>query len=322
MSNSDFFQRGEVAYSLCNYKLAEKQFKEAIAADPGSAEAHSMLSVTAHMLSNTRLALSEAQEAVRLDPDYSYAHYALSRAQAAVGKQGLALKTIREAIRLDPECSFLYAQAASVECDLQKYSSAEKTAEIGLEHNPNDVRCLDMLGGALLAQNKNMQADRVLDLALALAPEDYLAHMRKGAAQLRLGHNIPAFEHYKEALRLRPYMNAARLNAINALKAKNPLYLMLIRIFSNRQAVGIGLMIIFFALSDKAGVSTVVAVYSLLILLLIAANIQVFVLRFDPQGKTLLTKREIVANTVFLSVTVLLVLGGIISALWKWHQLP
>jgi tetratricopeptide (TPR) repeat protein len=298
--SNDFYERGRLAYQLKNYKLAEKLFKDALSKSPDSVYSHAMLAVTLHAQNKFKPALREAKEAVRLDPGYAYSYYALSLAEESSGQPKKALKAIEEAIRLEPGGSYIYAQASTLQLTLENNQKAIELAERGLVSNAVHVPCLNSLAAALLAQNKVELADSVAARALALEPENYLSHIRKASAELRLGKNVEAFEHYREALRLRPSVEAARIGALTALRARNPIISILLRVFINRRGLRLALVVLFIAITNVHGMRY--AAYILIFLLFFTTHLQLLALRLDPQGKQLLTKQERFQNNVFLAL--------------------
>ena len=63
------FQRAIILYQQAKYDLAEKELWRALAADPNSAEAHRLLSLTLNAQGKYSGALREARKAIHLAPD-------------------------------------------------------------------------------------------------------------------------------------------------------------------------------------------------------------------------------------------------------------
>jgi hypothetical protein len=69
----------------------------------------------------------------------------------------------------------------------------------------------------------------MLTEALAREPENTLSHANQGWALLHGGDHRQALTHFREALRLDPMQDWARAGIVEALKARNPVYRLLLR---------------------------------------------------------------------------------------------
>ena len=295
------YDRGLVAFDLKNYRAAEKEFRESLSKAPDSARSHAMLGVTLHALGKYKDAHAETQKAVKEDPEDSYSHYALSLTFESLVRLKDAIREITEAIKLDPGGSYLYSLASRQHLRLHHVDDAADLARKGLEFDSEHVPCLVALANALVEQNKLQEADDTINVALALNPESHPVRMAKGKTSLCLGHRSEAFIHFREALRIVPSDVQARFNAISALKSANVFYLFLWAAKSKypRWALPISLLIL--ACVITPGVN-----YFFFILLLLAVSVdqlQYFFLRFDKEGRTLLTKSDFVENNLFIAYT-------------------
>lgn len=110
-----------------------------------------------------------------------------------------------------------------------QYEKALQLADLGLQFDAQDADCLVNKGAALIELNRLSDANEVFDAALRTAPESYLVHLNVGALRLRQGNQPGAFEHYRESLRLNATSEKARAGVVESLKAKNPVYHLLLK---------------------------------------------------------------------------------------------
>jgi tetratricopeptide (TPR) repeat protein len=82
---------------------------------------------------------------------------------------------------------------------------------------------------ALVKLGRRAEAGQTIDAALARSPEDAFSHANKGWALLEARRPKEALDHFREALRLDPNFEYARLGIIEALKARNPIYGLFLR---------------------------------------------------------------------------------------------
>jgi hypothetical protein len=84
---------------------------------------------------------------------------------------------------------------------------------------------------ALTKLGRTGEAGLTLEEALAQDPEDALTHANMGWNALYERDRTRALEHFREALRLDPELDHARAGMVEALKARNPLYGLMLRYF-------------------------------------------------------------------------------------------
>lgn len=224
-------QRAQVLIEQGRCDLAEEQIRQALLADPNDAHAHGML---AYCLSETdRLpqALSEARQAVHLAPDDSYTHFIHAHVLDQMDKLKEAESVVRQAIALDPTVATYHGKLAGVLLQQRKWSDALQAAETGLEHDAEHVGCNNLRAQALVKLGRREEAGLTMDAALARDPDNAFTHANQGWTLLERGDHKKAMEHFREALRLDPTMEWARAGIVEALKAHNIVYRLMLRYF-------------------------------------------------------------------------------------------
>ncbi len=137
----------------------------------------------------------------------------------------------REAVRLDPEDADYYALLASIRVQQRQWADALHNAELGLAVAPDHVACANLKAMALVNLGRRQEADATIQTTLAKEPENAATHANQGWALLHMGDHKAAMEHFREALRLNPNMEWARQGILEALRARNPIYRILLKLF-------------------------------------------------------------------------------------------
>ena len=176
-------------------------------------------------------AIREAQTAVHLVPDLPNGYYVLGHVLDDVRRFREAEAAAREAIRLNPEDADYYALLASLRFQQGHWADALGYAEQGLAQEPDNLSCGNLRGMALVQLGRRDEAGMAIQGTLAKDPENAVAHANQGWAMLHRGDHAGALTHFKEALRLKPDMEWARQGILEALRARNPVYRILLNYF-------------------------------------------------------------------------------------------
>jgi tetratricopeptide (TPR) repeat protein len=323
--------RAEVLLAQGRYDLAERELREALAADPDDAHLHALLAACLVERGDARAATDEARQAIALSPDLSVGHYALARALIERNRFDDARRSIQEAIRLEPRNSAYFSTLGATHLGQSQWREAVRAAEDGLAIDPEDDGCLNVRAMALTKLGRGGEATQAVESALAVDPERALSHANHGWAALHRSQYHEALESFREALRLDPNLDWAREGIVEALKARNPLYRLMLRYFllmsrlsGGRQllvviALFFGVRLLAGALGAAGGVLDVAAgllvILYLLFVLLSWLAVPTFnlLLRLDRFGRLTLSRDELLETNLFLGLlaagVVLLVLG-------------
>ena len=228
---STAFHRGMVLLQQGRSDLADREFREALSEDPDDPMAHACLSLCLSRRDEDAAALAEADEAVRTGPDLAFCHYVRGLALNSLDRHAEAQAAALEAIRLDPDDADYPGLLASIEMGRRRWSEALAAADRGLALDPENATCMNFRAMALVQLGRKAEAAATLGSALADDPENALTHANQGWAYLHHGDHAKALEHFREALRLDPEMEWARVGIIEALKAKHPVYRLMLRFF-------------------------------------------------------------------------------------------
>jgi tetratricopeptide (TPR) repeat protein len=228
---STAYQRGIVLYQQGRYDLADREFRQELATAPEHSLAHAFLAICLSAQDQDEDALREADEAVRLDPEEAFCHFARGQVLRDQDRLKDAKAAVEEAIRLDPVNAGYFGLLASVEIGRRRWAEALDAADRGLALDPENRVCTNLRAMALVQLGRKDEAEQTLGSALANNPEDALTHANQGWALLHRGDHARALEHFREALRIDPELDWARIGIIEALKARHLIYRLMLRFF-------------------------------------------------------------------------------------------
>jgi len=224
-------QRAIQLFDQSRHELAEEQLRQSLGIEPHDPYAHSLLALCLVQRKKFDEATSEAQQAVHLAPDFDFAHYALARVLHERNRPGEALKAIEEALRLDPNNSDYCALLSQIRLEQRDWPAALEAAERGLEFTPDHVACTNLRAIALVRLGRRAEAGATIGSALARNPENSTTHANQGWTCLHEAQPAKALEHFREALRLDPTNEWAQAGIVEALKARNIIYGLMLRYF-------------------------------------------------------------------------------------------
>lgn len=323
MNGEQLITMGRLMLAQSRTEDAERLLGQAVAEMPNNAEAKSLL---AFVVSMDRDRLTEAthlaQQAISDDPEEGLGFRALSTIQLKRNDPKEALASIQQAIMLEPHEVVNYGCKAQCLMVLQRWADALDTAEVGLKLEPDDETCSSI---RLLALERLGRVSDALNEGQRLvqnSPDSAEAHASQGWALLNNDDYKGAQAAFREALRLDPSSEFARMGMAEAIKQTNFLYRGLLKFsmfisrFSGKQQIIIlvGIWLAMFGIPKLAAAVPAFEPYALPLklcffvlvlatwILPILANT---VLRFHPFGKFLLSRRENVAS-LWMGIVLLL----------------
>jgi tetratricopeptide (TPR) repeat protein len=316
-------------YQQRKFSAAEGEFRRCLAEDPQYGAAHSWLALAVVDQKKYDEAEREARQGVHLAPDQAFSHYALAHVLNDRRRLDESERAAREAIRIDPTFVDAHALVASVLLERKQWRAAVDAANLGLQFDPENVTCANIRAIGLRNLGDTEAADRTVDRLLERAPENAVAHANQGWALLSAGDHRQAMESFREALRLDPNMEWARLGLINSMKARNFIfrYMLQFFLFMGRLSSGAqwGLIVGFYvAVQFLRGLARsipelapfvlpVLAVYLIFVYLTWTANpLFNLLLRLDRFGRHALSREEITASN-WVGACFLGAIGGLVA---------
>jgi tetratricopeptide (TPR) repeat protein len=226
-----YIERAELLMKQSRFELAEEQLRMALAEDSADSNAHGLLSLCLLNRDQYDDATAEAKQAIHISPDAAIGFYALAATMRERNRLKEAHHAVSEAVRIEPWNSMHFALLAAIEMDRSRWKEALEAANQGLEFDPDDVQCTNLRAMALVKLGRRTEAGQSIDAALVNDPDNAMTHANQGWTQLHRSEPKKAAEHFREALRLDPTMEWARLGIIEAMKARNPVYRYMLAFF-------------------------------------------------------------------------------------------
>jgi tetratricopeptide (TPR) repeat protein len=210
---------------------AERESMLALAAQPDDPEALAFLALSQIEQGRGEEALEAARDAVGLAPQEAFLHYVHAHVLRNMDRIDDAFRSAQEAIRLDPADADCFALLSSIELSRNRWPAALEAAEQALALNAEHVGAANLRAMALVRLGRKAEAMESVDYALDRAPEDAFSHANQGWNYLHQNRPHQAQEHFREALRLEPNLDYAREGRLEALKARNPIYRIMLAYF-------------------------------------------------------------------------------------------
>jgi len=223
--------RAQVLLEQSRYDLAEKELHQAIGANPGLAMAHALLAICHVEREKYEDATREAREAIVLEPELPYVHYVHAIVLHRRRRNDEALRALSEALALDPDHPHFHGLAAQIHLDERRWTRALEEADAGLRLDAGDVHCTNLRAAALVQLGRRDEAGETMEGALARDPDNAVSHANQGWTLLHAGDPKKAMEHFRESLRLDPTSDWAKAGIVEALKAHNIVYGLMLRYF-------------------------------------------------------------------------------------------
>ncbi len=225
------FDRAALLLQQGRHADAEAELRRLLAEQPDHGLALAYLALAVSAQGRRDEALTIATDAIRAAPDFDFAHYVRAHVLHRADREKEALAAMDEVIRLNPQDARNFTLLASIHLGLRDWQNALLATEQALALDPEHVPAANLRAMALVRLGRRDEASATVDFALERDPENALSHANQGWNELH--HNRPrkAQEHFCEALRLEPTLEYARQGMLEALRARNPLYRLLLRYF-------------------------------------------------------------------------------------------
>jgi len=221
-------QRARLLMQNRRWDMAISELSLALTEDHVNPEAHGLLAYCFLQQEKYDQAEEEARAAIGNAPDNPLGFQTLAIVLLERRNYRMAAEAVGRAITLDPFDAENFAIQGRVESQLENWSKVLQAAESGLQIDPEHSVCNNLRAMALVKLGRRSEAGQTLDATLARNPEDSFTHANKGWAMLESGQREQAFEHFRESLAQNPEMEWSRAGIVEAMKARSPLYRMLL----------------------------------------------------------------------------------------------
>lgn len=223
--------RAQLLLQQQRYDMAEAELRQAIGAEPDDAAAHALLGLSLTRQNKNREAVEACRRAVSLGPDIPFCHYAMAGVLYEQERHDEALAAVAEAIRLDPYEASYHALRGQIHLHKRNWKDALAAAEDALAVDAESVDGANVRAVALTNLGRRAEAGATIDAALARDPDNATTHANQGWTLLHANRPKEAMSHFAEALRLDPNLEWARAGIVEAMKARNPIYRVMLGYF-------------------------------------------------------------------------------------------
>jgi len=210
---------------LNRHDEAVAMFLQHLAGEPEDAWAHYELAMTRYEMDGEgKAALESIRTAIQLEPEESHFFASQALILKKIDQHKRALESAERAIALDSDRSFNWATKGAALSGMQRWAEAEEACREALALDPDDEFALNQLAIFLRLQGKVSSSMDEVSARLERDAEDPLAHANAGWTVFQGGDLPKAEEHFKEALRLDPSMEYARMGLLEAYRARSLFY--------------------------------------------------------------------------------------------------
>lgn len=163
----------------------------------------------------------EFRNAIRIDPQYADAYYQLS--QAAMGQHNwqVAYASLQKLIEMDPGRLDARLNRGRLYLAARQFNDAAQDANAVLQKDPKNAAANELLGAALIGQQKPEQALEAFSKQVELSPTDANPYLNLALVETML-HRFPdAEEHLKKAVATDPKALRAYIDLANFYRMQN-----------------------------------------------------------------------------------------------------
>jgi tetratricopeptide (TPR) repeat protein len=210
---------------------AERESMFALAQQPDDPQALAILALSRVEQGKAKEALEAVRDAIAVGPDEPFLHYVHAHVLRNMDRLDDAWRAVKESLRLEPTSPDTFTMLASIELARGRWADALDAADVGLVLNPEHVGAANVRAMALVRLGRKAEAMKSVDYALNRAPENAFSHANQGWNCLHRNDPFKAQDHFREALRLDPNLEYAREGMLEALKARNPVYRIMLAYF-------------------------------------------------------------------------------------------
>ena len=165
----------------------------------------------------------EFRNAIRLDPRFVDAYYQLAQAEWAQRDWRDAYASLEKAIELDPGRLDARLDRGRLYLVARQFKMAEEEANFILQEEPKNVGAYQLLGDALIGQQKNDRALQAFSRVTELLPNDSRSYVNLALVEISLRRFKDAEEHLRKAIATDPKSLQANIDLAHLYRLQNKL---------------------------------------------------------------------------------------------------
>jgi tetratricopeptide (TPR) repeat protein len=192
---------GEANHQMGMPEVGNTEFEQALNLNPNSSTVRGLRGLYLQRIGNFREALSEFEIAARLEPENPTWHVSIGETQAKLGNLIQALDSYQTATSLAPEDPGYWRLLAGfcAQNNVNVRDVGVPAAQKAVVLDGEDAASLDVLGWLLTLDVRYEEAQRMLERALALDPQNGPAHLHLGMLYLQKNDRTSAYDHLVQA---------------------------------------------------------------------------------------------------------------------------
>lgn len=224
-------QRGDILFEQGRWGGALEAYEVYLAEHPDDSHALCMAARCFLRLELYGKASEYAGTAIGLTPDYAYAYYIQAFVYFSRNLPEDARSAMNTALELEPTNPSFWVLSARLLIEKVDWKGAQEAADTALGFDPQHADALIVKAGVLVRQGLYNEAITALDSVLADDPENEQALTELGFLYLHQSRWDEALKTFQSALALDPESEGARAGLMNAMRAKFPVYGLVLRYF-------------------------------------------------------------------------------------------
>ncbi|MEN1680876.1 MAG: tetratricopeptide repeat protein [Planctomycetota bacterium] len=224
MSASSQIERALLLIDQRRYADAERELGQALANDPDNAWPHALLAVCLASRDSHAEASEHGRQAIAIEPDSADIRRLVARVELGRNNLDGAEQLFSEAIELDPYESDSFSGRAAVHAQRKHWRKAMEDVDRALELDPDSLEAINLRALTNRGLGRPEAGAGDLAEALRLDPNDAASHANLGWAYLERRQLNQAETHFREALKLNPELEWARVGVLETIKSKFPVY--------------------------------------------------------------------------------------------------
>ena len=224
VNNDQLLERANLLLAQSRSKDAEYFIRQVLENDPEDDHALSLLTRAFYGQKKTDEGIETILRAIHAEPEKSYYFYLLAFGYYQKHIRIAAIENLNTAIKLNPYNAEYFGLLAFIFIEEKEYEKALSKADEGLAADAENSTCLNAKARALNKLKRTGEAIEAIENSLSKEPDNEMTHATVGWNYLERGQHKKANHHFREALRINPNQDSARIGLKESLKSSIPPY--------------------------------------------------------------------------------------------------
>ncbi|MEM9186676.1 MAG: tetratricopeptide repeat protein [Planctomycetota bacterium] len=217
-------QRAQLLIEQNRYADAERELGQSLAHSPDDAWTHALMALCLSRRDAHREASEHGRQAIAAAPDSAPIRHLIGRVELGRNDLDAAERVLTEAIQLDPDNDDAFSARAAVHAQRKHWRRSLEDVDRALAIDPENLEAINLRSLANRGLGRSGAGLDDMRAALEVDPNDASSHANLGWSHLERNQLNEAERHFREALRLDPSLEWARVGVLETIKAKFPVY--------------------------------------------------------------------------------------------------